>query len=361
MQPSLAHRQNDREAAQRDRLFRLLEAEIDRALVALEGTAPLMLTMARYHLGITDPSGRPTTPDVRQAVQGKRIRPLLAMYSAEAVGGRAEDAAPVAAGIELLHNFTLVHDDIQDRSPNRRYRPTVWRIWGNAQAINAGDALYAAAHLAILRANQTAASAPVVLHLMEALNKATIDIVRGQVHDLENEGRPDVTPQDYLTMIAGKTAAIVRYSAWAGAIIGGAPDAVADKLGEVGEAIGMGFQLRDDMLGIWSPATVTGKDAADDIRRRKQSLPILILRARASEEDAERLNALFAQDEIGPDGVLEVLALLTKYDVEESMAAQVEDAHTRAKMALADALPTQANIAVDSLNALITQLSVRMT
>lgn len=358
MQPSLAHRQNDRETIERHRLFGLLETELDLALSALTGTAPLMLTMARYHLGITDSSGEPTTPEVRQAVQGKRIRPLLAMYSAEAVGGSAEDAAPVAAGIELLHNFTLIHDDIQDRSPNRRYRPTVWRIWGNAQAINAGDALFAAAQLALLRTNQTA-SFSVVVRLIEAFNKTTIDIVRGQVHDLENEGRANVTPEDYLTMIAGKTAAIVRYSAWAGALVGGASDGTADKLGEVGEAIGMGFQLRDDMLGIWSPAAVTGKDAADDIRRRKQSLPILILRSRASVEDAERLNVLFAQEEIGPEGVLEVLALLAKYDVEESMTAQVEDAHSRATAALDEALPNQENNAVESLKALITQLGVR--
>ena len=361
VQPSLAHRQDDQETIERNRLFGLLEAEIDDALTALSGTAPLMMTMARYHLGLTDSSGEATSPEVRRAVQGKRIRPLLAMYSAAAVGGRVEEAAPVAAGIELLHNFTLIHDDIQDRSPNRRYRPTVWRIWGNAQAINAGDALFAAAQLALLRINGRSAPPSLVVRLIEAFNTTTIDIVRGQVHDLENEGRPNVTPEDYLTMIAGKTAAIVRYSAWAGALVGGASDEIADELGQVGEAIGMGFQLRDDMLGIWSPAAVTGKDAADDIRRRKQSLPILILRARASDEDTKRLNGLFLQEEIGPEGVLEVLALLTKYDVEETMTAQVEDAHTRAMSILEEALPNQENAAIESLKTLVTQLSVRIS
>lgn len=359
VQPSTAHRQDNRDAIERDRLFGLLETELDHALTALDGTAPLMLTMARYHLGMTTPSGEPTAPEVRRAVQGKRVRPLLAMLTAEAVGGSAEDAAPAAAAIELLHNFTLIHDDIQDRSPNRRHRPTVWRIWGNAQAINAGDALFAASQLAILRTNQTPAFSSVVLRLMEAFNRTTIDIVRGQVHDLENEGQPNVTPDDYLTMISGKTAAIVRFSAWAGALAGGASDAIAGKLAEVGEAIGMGFQLRDDMLGIWSPAEETGKDAADDIRRRKQSLPILILRDRASEEDSGQLNTLFAQEEIEPEGVADVLALLTKYDVMETMTAHVENAHTRATTALSEALPNQANTAVDSLKHLITQLRVR--
>src|ERR687889_270440 len=139
---------------ERRQLMTLLESEIDIALVSLEGDAPLMRIMARYHLGLSTSSGEPTDPETRQTVQGKRIRPLIAMLAAEAVGGAARDAAPIAAAIELLHNFTLIHDDIQDRSPNRRHRPTVWRIWGDAQAINAGDALFAAAQLALLRTSR---------------------------------------------------------------------------------------------------------------------------------------------------------------------------------------------------------------
>ena len=332
----------------------LLEREIDATLEALGGDAPLMLTMARYHLGLSTSSGEPTDPETRQVVQGKRIRPLIAMLSAEAVGGAAEDAAPLAAATELLHNFTLIHDDIQDRSPNRRHRPTVWRVWGDAQAINAGDALFAASQLAVLRT-----SGGDIRDLVEAFNRTTIEIVRGQVLDLENEGRPDVTPDEYLTMIRGKTAAILRFAAWAGAIVGGASHPVADQLGEVGEAIGMGFQIRDDMLGIWSPADETGKDAADDIRRRKQSLPILILREQASEADMERIAALYKSEEIGPDGTDEVLAMLRTYDVEARTLAHVTDAHERAERALSEALPDGDSPAARALRALITQLQVR--
>src|SRR5699024_7046608 len=117
--------------------------------------------------------------------------------------------------------------------------------------------------------------------LLGEFNRCTIEIVRGQVQDLNNEGRPETTPEDYLEMIAGKTAAIIKYSAWAGAMVGGADRETADRIGEMGMAIGMGFQIRDDMLGIWSPVEETGKVAADDIRRRKHSLPVLILRANA--------------------------------------------------------------------------------
>jgi geranylgeranyl diphosphate synthase type I len=168
-----------------------------------------------------------------------------------------------------------------------------------------------------------------------------------------------VTPDEYLTMICGKTAAILRFAAWAGAWVGGASDAVAGKLGEVGEAIGMGFQIRDDMLGIWSPSEETGKDAADDIRRRKQSLPILILRERANEEDRETISALYKQEEVGADGIDAMLAMLEKYDVAAQTVAHVDAAHKRATQGLKDALADQNHPAVRTLQALITQLNAR--
>jgi geranylgeranyl diphosphate synthase type I len=341
------------------RLSSLLEAELEIALRELDGTAPLMATMARYHLGLIDASGAPTSPEVRQTVQGKRMRPALAMLTAEAVGGSAETAAPIAAAIELLHNFTLIHDDIQDRSPNRRHRPTVWRIWGDAQAINAGDALFAAAQLALLRTDTTTVPAASLLMLAQEFSRTTISIVRGQVHDLENEGRQGVTPEDYLVMIGGKTAAIVRYAAWAGAIAGGAPLAVAARMAEVGEALGLGFQIRDDMLGIWGTRDETGKDAADDIRRRKQSLPILMLRAQASLEDASRLDALYEDDEIDEAGTAEVLTVLNRYGIERQVAAHVDEAHQRAQAALAGALPDPNALTAQQLRAMIGALSTR--
>jgi geranylgeranyl diphosphate synthase type I len=343
----------------RQHLMTLLEREILISLDALDGDAPQMRTMAEYHLGLSTSSGKPTDPETQDAVKGKRIRPLIAMLAAEAVGGSAREAAPVAAAIELLHNFTLIHDDIQDRSPNRRHRPTVWRVWGDAQAINAGDALFAAAQLTLLRTSAGESPADTLRCLAAAFNRCTIDIVRGQVLDLENGGRADVTSGDYLTMISGKTAAILRFAAWAGAIVGGAPESVADKLGDAGHAIGMGFQIRDDMLGIWSPAQETGKDAADDIRRRKQSLPILILRESANEEDRERISALYKQEEIGPDGTAEILQYLDRYDVAAKTKAHVDAAHERADRALSEALPDGEVFAVRAIRALITQLQAR--
>jgi geranylgeranyl diphosphate synthase type I len=337
----------------------LLEAELDIALAELDGTAPLMATMARYHLGLIDASGVATEEATRLMVQGKRFRPTLAMLTAEAVGGSAGIAAPVAAAVELLHNFTLIHDDIQDRSPNRRHRPTVWRIWGDAQAINAGDALFAAAQLALLRTRTDAVPAPSVLMLAQEFSRTTISIVRGQVHDIDNEGRPDVTPDDYLTMIGGKTAAIIRYAAWAGAIAGGASHTVAARMGDVGEALGLGFQIRDDMLGIWGERAETGKDVADDIRRRKQSLPILMLRAQANEDDSARLDTLYTGDEINANGIDVVLMLLDRYHIEEQVTAHVEQAHQRAHDALVEALPDAYTDGVSPMQQLIAALRSR--
>lgn len=336
----------------------LLDTQIERSLQALEGSSELMSRMARYSLGLVNAQGEPTDPDVRAQVQGKRVRPQIAMMVAEAVGGSAEAAAPVAGAIELLHNFTLVHDDIQDRSPNRRHRPTVWRVWNDAQAINAGDALFAAAQLSIIDA-AAHTSPETMLRVLEQFNRSTIDIVRGQVQDLNNEGSATVRPDDYLEMIGGKTAAILRYSAWAGAVSGGASLETAGLLGEMGQAIGMGFQIRDDILGIWAPAEETGKDAADDLRRRKQSLPVLILRANASETDAERIRQLYAQEEIGEEQVAELLSLMDTYNVQPQTAEHVEAEHQRAIGVLDDVFGASDHPVVNELRALISQLANR--
>ncbi len=333
----------------------LLDQQIAEALTALDGPAELMRRMAQYSIGLIGTQGEETDPETRAQVQGKRLRPQIAMLVAEAVGGSAEHAAPAGAAIELLHNFTLIHDDIQDRSPNRRHRPTVWRVWGDGQAINAGDALFAVSQLALLR-SAPYLTADQMLLLMEAFNRCTIEIVRGQVQDINNEGRADVTPADYLEMITGKTATILGFSAWAGALIGGATRESCNCMRDLGLAIGRGFQIRDDALGIWSPASETGKDAADDIRRKKQSLPILILRNAANEEDAARITEISREEEITDQLVAEMISLLAKYDVEGQVADHVQAEHHTAMAILDDVFGDAENPAVVELRALITQL-----
>src|SRR5690606_32506573 len=197
--------------------------------------------------------------------------------SCEALGGDGELAMPIAAAIEMIHNFTLIHDDIQDRSELRRHRPTIWALWGTAQAINAGDALFALGHLMLNATREAGVDPATVLDLSTELHHTTLRIVEGQVLDLGFEDRPEVSPREYLTMISGKTAAIIRYACLAGATVAGADAETAAHLAAFGQSLGMGFQIRDDLLGVWGKPEQTGKPEADDIRRRKKSLPILLL------------------------------------------------------------------------------------
>jgi geranylgeranyl diphosphate synthase type I len=335
----------------------LIEPAILDAVAALDGRAPLLSGMVRYHLGYAGRDLRPLDPHAVD--RGKRLRPTVALLAAGAAGGDPRVAAPVAAALELLHNFTLIHDDVQDEGPVRRHRPTVWSLWGVGQAINAGDALFAASHLPLYQLTSSGIAGELVLRLLEAFDRMTIAIVEGQTQDLTFEARPDVTPGEYLEMIAGKTAAIVRFAAWAGALLGGADEATASRWAEFGLSLGLGFQVRDDLLGIWGVQEATGKAPADDVRRRKQSLPILILRERLDEAEREELRRLFSASNVDSEGVARVLALLEREAVRQEIEAVVAGYHDQAATALIDATQPGDNPARDRLLALVERLSSR--
>jgi geranylgeranyl diphosphate synthase type I len=313
--------------------------------------------MVNYHLGFVDTAfERVSLP---ASARGKRFRPLIAMLACAAVGGEPEQAAPLGAAIEILHNFTLIHDDIQDESPVRRHRPTVWSEWGVAQAINAGDAAFAAAQIALLNLHANGTHSDLVLRLAAEFNRMTIQIVQGQALDLQFEGRDNVTPAAYLTMIELKTAVIVRYAAWAGALLGGASDERAALFADFGRSLGIGFQVRDDALGIWGAMATTGKVRADDIRRRKQSLPIVILRGLADEADKAVLDRLYHAPEIDEPGIKEVLAMLDRYAVRAAVEERIATFHHDAAQALADATDGGENPARDALARLVSVLADR--
>lgn len=333
-----------------------IEPSMHQAVAALDGQAPLLAGMARYHLGYVDQHLQPLADGIDR---GKRFRPAVALLAAGAAGDDPTVAAPIAAAIELLHNFTLIHDDIQDESPTRRHRPTVWSLWGSKQAINAGDALFAAAHLPLYDLVSRGASTNLTMRLLAAFDRMTIAIVEGQTNDLQFEERTDVTPEEYLAMIGGKTAAIVRYAAWAGALLGGATEAEAVRWDEFGLALGLGFQIHDDLLGIWGATSETGKAPADDIRRRKQSLPILLLRERLSGDERARLAALYAADSIDPAGVDVVLDLLAREGIQAEVAREVARYHDQATSALALATHGLDNPYRQQLDALIARLAAR--
>lgn len=300
----------------------LLEPLIVDALAALGGRSPLLAGMVRYHLGYADLHQQPVDPDAID--RGKRVRPTVTLLVAGAAGGDPAQAAPVAAAIELLHNFTLIHDDIQDESATRRHRPTVWHAWGAKQAINAGDALFAVAHLPLYQLPERGVPAARVFAILDAFERMTIAIVEGQTLDLGFETRDDVTADDYVAMISGKTSAIIRFAAWAGAVIAGADDAEAGRWADFGLELGLGFQIHDDLLGVWGTQSATGKRQADDIRRRKKSYPLLLLRERLEPATREELSAIYAREIVAEQDVDRVLALMdahaVRHDVEQAVA-----------------------------------------
>lgn len=306
----------------------------------------------RYHLGFLNERFESARVNA-----GKRIRPRLCVLACAAAGGDPQRAIHAAAAIELLHNFTLIHDDIQDQSVFRRHRRTIWDLWGTAQAINAGDAMFAIAHRALNRSIEAGVDPSTVLDLSTGLHDATLRIVEGQVLDLGFEQRDDVAAADYLTMIGGKTGALARCACWTGARIAGADAERAEQLADFGAALGVGFQLRDDILGVWGETSDTGKSEADDIRRRKKSLPILLLRERATTDEQATLDAIYEHDDVSDTEIETVLAMMRFHEIAPDVQAQVSAWHDHARELLEAADP--ASPARDELFALVESLEVR--
>ena len=223
--------------------------------------------MLCYHMGW---SGEGAGAKAR----GKRIRPFLLLLSASATGGNWEKALPAAAAIELIHNFSLLHDDIQDNSETRRGRPTVWVKWGIAQAINAGDGLFISANLSMTGLREFF-PAETVLKAARSLQETCLNLTRGQYLDISYENRSEIEVGDYWQMIAWKTAALLSTATELGAVLSGSDETLSTTYREFGHYLGLAFQVQDDILGIWGNETQTGKSVASDLLERKKSLPVL--------------------------------------------------------------------------------------
>jgi geranylgeranyl diphosphate synthase type I len=235
---------------------------------AVERLDPTNRAIARYHFGWTDAAGRPA-----EGSSGKAIRPTLALLSARAGGAAATVGVPGAVAVELVHNFSLIHDDLMDGDATRRHRPTVWTLWGSAGAILAGDAMLTLAQQVLLEAGPpvTPAAAMAATRL---LADATQELIRGQVEDLAFERRSTVSVDECLRMAGGKTGALLGASAAIGAALADASAATVEALRWFGEEVGLAFQLVDDLLGIWGDPAATGKPVLSDLRSRKMTLPI---------------------------------------------------------------------------------------
>jgi geranylgeranyl diphosphate synthase type I len=203
------------------------------------------------------------------------LRPSLCLLACEAVGGEWRRALPAAAALELVHNFSLAHDDIEDSSLERRGRSTIWCLWGQPQAINAGDAMFVLSHLALLRLIDRGIEPAKVVRAAYLLDEACLKLCEGQYLDLCYEARLDIDVDDYLKMIEGKTAALFECSLKLGALLGTEEQAAIEHLGNFGHNLGLSFQIQDDILGIWGEEKITGKSSTSDIQQGKKTLPII--------------------------------------------------------------------------------------
>jgi len=243
--------------------------------------SPELRRVVEYHWGWVDADGRPLA-----GAAGKMLRPTLVTLSAEAVGAPAARAGAAAAAVELIHDFTLLHDDVMDGDRERRHRATAWTVFGVGGAICAGDALVLLAQRVLLE-DPSETRVPALL----ALNDATAAVIAGQMLDLSFEGRLDVSLDRYLEMSAGKTGALLAGAASLGAILAGGPREAVRELHAFGASLGLAFQAVDDWLGIWGDPARTGKPVASDLRQRKASLPLVFART-ASGAAARELRGL---------------------------------------------------------------------
>ena len=246
----------------------LLEVELQRQIRRLDQSGLAAFhAMLTYHMGWNEKAGAGFPA-------GKRIRPLIMLLVVGACGGQWLHAISPAASIEILHNFSLVHDDVEDNSPTCRGRPTIWKKYGVPMAVNVGDALFVISNQALLDAAMYHAP-ETVLMAAGKLHEACLALTQGQFLDISYENRINLSVEDYWPMVDGKTGALLAAAAEIGALLAGADANAIQHYGIFGRNLGLAFQVQDDILGIWGDEGATGKSAASDLVEGKNSLPIL--------------------------------------------------------------------------------------
>jgi len=235
-----------------------------------------------------------------------------------------KQAVPAAVAVELVHNFSLIHDDIQDRDRERHHRPTVWALWGEPQALSAGNALYALACRTLLGLAQHQVAPERILQVSACLTQSSLEMMQGQYMDLEFEKRLDVTTQEYMKMTAHKTGALIACAMEMGALIGSGDPNLVSAFAETGRYLGHLFQIRDDILGIWGDVATTGKATGSDIRRKKKTFPVIHALQHATGKAATTLHQVYQKaflSEYDVQRVLEVLETTGARKEAEALAA----------------------------------------
>ena len=262
--------------------------------------------MLRYHLGWETLEGTPTRAG------GKALRPILCLAACEMSGGDWRDALPAAAALELIHNFSLIHDDIQDGDETRRGTPTLWRIWGVPSALTMGNTMRVIADRTADVLSTRGVTPDIAHGTVSELTRRYLEMIEGQYLDLSFETAEHVSVDDYLDMIRRKTGALIESAMHMGALVATGDQATAQGFGECGMRLGIAFQVRDDYLGVWGDPAFTGKAVGADIRRKKKSLPAVYLFDNASDEERPWLEETYRAEEIEGERLDGVMAMLER-------------------------------------------------
>jgi geranylgeranyl diphosphate synthase type I len=277
--------------------------------------------MLRYHLGWVDPDGKAAKYD-----RGKAFRPALCVFTATALGGRPEAALPAAVALELIHNYSLIHDDIQDGDRERRKRATVWAIWGEAEALTAGDAMKAVSDLCTHSLRDAGVRLGNAMQIERILTERCLEMIEGQVMDVTFERRLNVNVDEYLIMISRKTGALISSAMEMGALAANPNAAAVEHLAQCGRYLGLTFQLRDDVLGVWGDSNKLGKPIGADIRRRKKAFPTLYALEHATGAAADILQRLYSStEEMNDEDVDHVLSVMDAVGAREAAQELAEE------------------------------------
>jgi len=311
-------------------------ADIDAAIRGLvDESAYLIRGIINYHFGWVDENFQPANFN-----RGKMIRPVVNLLVYEAITGDYKRSLPVAASIEIIHNFSLLHDDIEDNDIERRGRPTAWTIWGKPAVINAGDHLYSLAYKALYQLDPARIPVERIFSVYRIVNDACLKLTEGQDLDLQFESLQEVSTEMYLDMVYKKTGTLIEAAILAGAELATSDAEIIQNYYDFAHNIGLAFQIRDDVLGIWGDTGTTGKSVVNDLRRKKKTLPVIYMLDQSTGERRERLRRYYATPEPLSDSELEYVRECLELVDAQHYAQGVADSYRQQSFAVLDRIGT---------------------
>ena len=310
----------------RERTTEELGALVEGELTGIVNSRDMELyRMMSYHMGWDQGEPGPPRP-------GKeRSRGVLCLLACEAAGGDGDRALAAAAAIELVHNFTQIHDDVQGGRPKRDDRDAVWWVWGPAQAINAGDGMHALARLALFQLPDRGVDAPTTFRAVQLLDEASLKTCEGRFMDLEAQERIDLSLDRYNKMVSAKTGALVSCAMKLGGLLAGASETTIESLGACGDDLGVSVQMRDDLGELWG---IKGAEPSAEVMNKKKLLPVVVALESASISDKRRLGEIYFKRVLDQDDIVSLRGTLEELGVKEECDRLVEGKRAKALSAL---------------------------